>query len=132
MNILTTYSLKYLSGEMQERKPLNLRTSPLIRRAFGFEGELALKSLKRDRKKYLTTVLSLMISIILFVAFNALMLYTSTTQAMASKAMNWDLQIDLDYRQSHANGFADLVSQLPEVQRVSYIRCSHEAYVPRA
>ena len=67
------------SGEIQEGKPLNLRTSPLIRRVFGFEGELALKSLQRDRKKYLTTLLSLMISIILFVAFNALMLYTDTT-----------------------------------------------------
>jgi putative ABC transport system permease protein len=118
------------SGELQAGKPLNLRTSPLVRRAFGFEGELALKSLKRDRKKYLTTLLSLMISIVLFVAFNALMLYTDTTQRMASKAMNWDLQIDLDYRQSHANGFADLVSQFPEVQQVSYIRCAHEAYVP--
>ena len=68
------------SGEIQEGKPLNLRTSPLIRRVFGFEGELALKSLQRDRKRYLTTLLSLMISIILFVAFNALMLYTNTTQ----------------------------------------------------
>jgi putative ABC transport system permease protein len=118
------------SGEIQEGKPLNLRTSPLIRRVFGFEGELALKSLKRDRKRYLTTLLSLMISIILFVAFNALMLYTNTTQRMAVKAMNYDLQIDLDYRQSRAQQFADLVSQLPEVQRVSYIRCSHEQYVP--
>ena len=60
------------SGEIQEDKPLNLRTSPLIRRVFGFEGELALKSLQRDRKRYLTTLLSLMMSIILFVAFNAL------------------------------------------------------------
>jgi putative ABC transport system permease protein len=118
------------SGELQEGKPLNLRTNPLIRRVFGFEGELALKSLQRDRKRYLTTLLSLMISIILFVAFNALMLYTNTTQNMASKRMNYDLQIDLDYRQSHANQFADLVSRLPEVQRVSYIRCSHAEYVP--
>src|SRR5690606_30446016 len=61
-----------LAGDIQTDKPLNLRTSPLIRRVFGFEGELALKSLKRDRKRYRTTVLSLMISIILFVAFNAL------------------------------------------------------------
>ena len=118
------------SGEIQEGKPLNLRTSPLIRRVFGFEGELALKSLQRDRKKYLTTLLSLMISIILFVAFNALRLYTDTTTRLAVQAMNYDLQIDLDYRQSHANQFADLVSQLPEVQRVSYDRCSHEQYVP--
>ncbi|MBV9790446.1 MAG: ABC transporter permease, partial [Chloroflexi bacterium] len=71
------------SGEIQEDKPLSLRTSPLIRRVFGFEGELALKSLKRDRKKYRTTVLSLMISIILFVAFNSLMLYTNITRSMA-------------------------------------------------
>jgi len=119
-----------LSGEIQEGKPLNLRTSPLIRRVFGFEGELALKSLKRDRKKYRTTVLSLMISIILFVAFNALMLYTNTTQGMASKAMNFDLIVDLDYRQSHAQHFADMVSQLPEVQRVAYRRSTYEQYVP--
>jgi putative ABC transport system permease protein len=119
-----------LSGEIQTGKPLNLRTSPLIRRVFGFEGELALKSLQRDRKKYLTTLLSLMISIILFVAFNALMLYTDTTQRMAVKAMNFDLMIDLDYRQSHARSFADLVSQLPEVQRVTYRRSTYEQYVP--
>src|SRR5215207_966077 len=118
------------SGEIQEGKPLNLRTNPLIRRVFGFEGELALKSLQRDRKRYLTTLLSLMISIILFVAFNALRLYTDTTTNLAVQAMNYDLQIDLDYRQSHAKDFADRVSELPEVQRVSYDRCSHEQYIP--
>jgi putative ABC transport system permease protein len=118
------------SGEIQEDKPLNLRTSPLIRRVFGFEGELALKSLKRDRKKYLTTVFSLMLSIILFVAFNSLMLYTTTTRSFASHAMNFDLQVDLDYHQSHAMHFVDLVSQLPEVQRVAYRRSTYEAYVP--
>ena len=118
------------SGEIEEGKPLNLRTNPLIRRVFGFEGELALKSLKRDRKRYRTTVLSLMISIVLFVAFNALMLYTNTTQSLAVKAMNFDLMIDLDYRQSHAEDFADRVSQLPEVQRVAYRRSAYSAYTP--
>jgi hypothetical protein len=63
-------------------------------------------------------------------SFNALMLYTDTTQRLAVQAMNYDLQIDLDYRQSHANNFANLVSQLPEVQQVSYDRCSHEQYIP--
>src|SRR5215212_1253114 len=118
------------SGEIEEGKPLNLRTNPLIRRVFGFEGELALKSLQRDRKRYRTTVLSLMISIILFVAFNALRLYTDTTRSMALKAINFDLMIDLDYRQSHARNFVDLVSQLPEVQRVTYRRSTYEQYVP--
>src|SRR4029450_909903 len=121
------------SREIQEDKPrpegTRLRTSPLIRRVVGFEGELALKALNRDRKRYLPTLLSLMISIILFVAFNALMLYTNTTQRMASQAMGFDLIVDLDYRQSHAKNFTDLVSQLPEVQRVAYRRCTYEQYV---
>ena len=118
------------SEAIQTAKPLNLRTSPLIRRVFGIEAELALKSLKRDHKKYVTTVLSLMISIVLFVAFNALMLYTTTINRKASQAMNFDLIIDLDYRQSHAKNFADLVSQLPEVQRVTYKRCTYQPYIP--
>jgi putative ABC transport system permease protein len=118
------------SGELQEGKPPKLRSSPLIRRVFGFEGELALKSLQRDRKRYLTTLLSLMMSIILFVAFNSLMLYTTTTRNFASHAMNFDLQVDLDYHQSHSMNFVDLVSQLPEVQRVAYRRSTYEAYVP--
>jgi putative ABC transport system permease protein len=118
------------SDDIQDDRPLNLRTSPLIRRVFGFEGELALKSLRRDRKRYRTTVFSLMISIILFVAFNSLTLYTNTTQNMAVKAMNYDLQIDLDYRQSHASDFADRVSHLPEVQQVTFRRSHYSLYVP--
>lgn len=123
-----------MSGEIEDGKPLNVRTSPvirpLIRRIFGFEGELALKSLQRDRKKYRTTVLSLMISIILFVAFNSLMLYTNTTQNMAVQSMNFDLMIDLDYRQSHAEDFANRVGQLPEVQRVTFRRSAYQTYLP--
>ena len=117
-------------GEIEEGKPLNLRTSPLIRRVFGFEGELALKSLQRDRKRYRTTVLSLMISIVLFVAFNALTLYTNTTYSTASKAMNFDLQVDLDYHQTHAKNFVELVGQVPEVERVTYRRSAYQLYVP--
>jgi hypothetical protein len=75
-------------------------------------------------------VLSLITSIILFVAFNALVLYTTTTRSIASQAMSFDLIVDLDYLQSHAKNFASLVSQLPEVQRVTY-RCPiYKQYIP--
>ncbi len=118
------------SGEIKEGKTIRLRTNPLVRRLFGFEGELALKSLKRDRKRYFTTLLSLMLSIILFVSFNSLMLYTTTTQKHASNAMNFDLQVALDYNQSHAKDFIEQVSKLPEVQQVAYRRSTYEAYIP--
>ncbi len=47
-----------------------LKTSRLTRRLFGVEGELALKNLKRNRRRYKATVFSLFISIVLFVSFS--------------------------------------------------------------
>ena len=48
-----------LSGKM-------VKTSRLTRRLFGFEGEIALKHLKRNRGRYRTTLLSLTVSVVLF------------------------------------------------------------------
>ncbi|WP_110517988.1 ABC transporter permease [Herpetosiphon llansteffanensis] len=118
-----------LHDDIQANQPLKWQTSPLVRRFFGFEGELALKALKRDRKRYRTSLISLMISIILFIGFNSLMLYTTTTRTMASQATGFDLIVDLDYRQSHANDFAAQVGQLPAIQRVAYRRCTYEEYI---
>ncbi|HEX3025672.1 MAG TPA: FtsX-like permease family protein [Clostridia bacterium] len=60
-------------GNIKRRK---LKSTGLAGKLFGFEGELAIKSLKRDRKKYRTTVFSLFISIVMFVSFSSLMLYS--------------------------------------------------------
>src|SRR5690606_31760408 len=51
-------------------KGKKLRTSRLSRMLFGIEGELALKNLKRHRKRYRATVFSLFISIVLYVSFS--------------------------------------------------------------
>jgi len=56
-------------------KGRQLRTSWLTRRLFGIEGELALKNLKRQRKRYRATVFSLFISIVLYVSFSSFMTY---------------------------------------------------------
>jgi ABC-type transport system, involved in lipoprotein release, permease component len=48
-----------------------IKTSPLVNLLFGFEGEIALKNLKRYRKRYRTVVFSLAISIILFLTVSA-------------------------------------------------------------
>lgn len=56
-------------------KAKKLKTPKFIRKFFGIEGEMALKNLKRSRKKYRTTVISLMISIILFVSVSGFVDY---------------------------------------------------------
>lgn len=52
-----------------------VRTMGITRRIFGFEGELALKNLKRNKKRYRVTVFSMFISLTLFISVYSLVYY---------------------------------------------------------
>lgn len=52
-----------------------VKTSRLTRWLFGLEGDLALKNLKRNRRRYRSTVISLFISVVLFVSASAFSMY---------------------------------------------------------
>lgn len=54
------------------------RTSKLTKKLFGVGGEIASKSLKRSRKKYRTTVISIVVSVAMFIAVSAFMDYGMT------------------------------------------------------
>lgn len=56
-------------------KGKKVKTPKFIRKIFGMEGEIALKNIKRNKKKYRITVLSLFISIVLFISFSGYMKY---------------------------------------------------------
>ena len=47
-----------------------IKTSKLVNSLFGIEGEIALKNIKRNKKKYRVTIVSLFISIVLFISFS--------------------------------------------------------------
>lgn len=55
-----------------------VKTPKWIRKVFGMEGEIALKNMKRNKKKYRITVLSLFVSIVLFISFSGYMEYMFT------------------------------------------------------
>lgn len=74
-------------------KGKNVKTSRLIRRLFGIEGELALKNLKRNRRRYRTTVFSLFISIVLFVSFSTFVNYAFTGAALYYREVPFDFSI---------------------------------------
>lgn len=60
--------LSAISGRMMIRKEEVARVkSSLIGRWIGFEGDLAIKNMKRNKKRYRSTVLSVMIGVVLFV-----------------------------------------------------------------
>ena len=72
-----------------------IRTSKLVNKLFGIEGEIALKNIKRNKKKYRVTIVSLFISIVLFISFSSYMNYTLNT---ASSVMG---EVPYDYRISY-------------------------------
>jgi cell division protein FtsX len=81
-------------------KPGDVRTHPLIGKLFGFEGTLAAKSLKRSKRQYRATVVSLVISIVLVIvgASYGQLLYSTADAIRPEVAGNVRVMIvDEDY-----------------------------------
>lgn len=52
-----------------------IKTPKWVSHLFGVEGEIALKNIKRNKKKYRITILALFISIVLFISFSGFVYY---------------------------------------------------------
>lgn len=72
-------------------KAKRLKTPRLVRRLFGFEGEMALKNLKRSRRRYRSTVLSLAVSVILFISASSFSLYMFGGSSQVMDVANYDV-----------------------------------------
>lgn len=70
-----------------------VKTSRLTHALFGFEGEIALKNLKRNRKKYRATVLSLIISLVLFLTVSYAAEEMNQTSGAVETGYNFDLSV---------------------------------------
>lgn len=68
-----------------------LHTSKLTRKLFGLVGDLAVKNLKRNRKRYRSTVISLFISVVLFVSASSFAMYLEDSVTNVYEDANYDL-----------------------------------------
>ena len=68
-----------------------VKTSRLTRMLFGIEGELAMKNMKRNRRRYRSTVASLFISIVLFISASAYSMYLVDSVANVYEDQKYDL-----------------------------------------
>lgn len=71
----------------------------IAKKVFGFEGMMAVKNMKRSRKRYRSTVLSIVISIVLFVTFKYFMDLTLTINGRDNEASKVDLTISYNWRE---------------------------------
>lgn len=70
-----------------------VRTSGLTRALFGFEATVASKNLKRSRKKYRATIVSLTISIVLFLTVSMYASMTQSIYGVTEEGYNFDIAV---------------------------------------
>ncbi len=73
-----------------------VKTSRLTQKLFGFEGMLATKNYKRNRRKYRATVISLFLSVVLFISASSFCAYLSLSARTVLNKDNYDLAYRLE------------------------------------
>ncbi|KKK36467.1 cell division protein FtsX [Mesobacillus campisalis] len=108
--IRQTHDIK-LSGK-------TVKTNRLVRKIFGLEAEIGLKNVKRNRKRYLATVFSLVISIVLFLSVT----YFTENLKKSLELSQDNLQYDIQIFSSHL-GKEELASfaELDQVTKSTFI-----------
>lgn len=70
-----------------------VKTGPLTKKFFGFEGMMAAKNFKRNRKRYRSTVVSLFLSVMLFISASSFCSYlTRTVEGVAGMGSGYDIR----------------------------------------
>ena len=97
-----------------------IRTSKLVLKLFGIEGEIALKNIKRNKKKYRVTIVSLFISIVLFISFSSYMNYTLNTASSVMGEVPYDYQIS--YFGDNPNNDKEALDKINEIVKSSDVK----------
>lgn len=96
-----------------------VRTSPLIYRLFGFEGMLALKNFRRNRRRYRATVISLFLSVVLFISTSAFCAYLESSAGQVLDQTSYDLTYFCESEEESR----EIYALLKEVKGVSESSC---------
>ena len=75
-------------------KARKVKTSKLTKKLFGIGGVIASKNLKRNRKKYRTTVVSLVVSISIFIALSSFLTYGQMMTGSYYTDLNYNIAVN--------------------------------------
>lgn len=107
-------------------KTKKLRTPKFITKLFGVEGTIALKNLKRAKKRYRTTVISLVVSIVLYISVTGFVDYMYTGFDSAYQTTDYDFCVTISYRNDNAKAKVEKakneIIQMEQIDRISDIR----------
>lgn len=101
-----------LNNEIKIKK---VTTSKLIQK-LGIEAEIAYKNMKRNKKKYNITILSLFLSIVLYVSFSSFLNYTIESSKDAMDIPSYDYFVRLSGKDK--NKIDEIINQVLNVEGV--------------
>ncbi|MCL1832445.1 MAG: ABC transporter permease [Oscillospiraceae bacterium] len=106
------------------------KTSKLTQKLLGFEGMLSHKNFKRNKKRYRAVVLSLFMSVVLFIAASSFGLYLKESANMIIHSSNYDVGVwaygDVETEPLLREMYGKL-AELPQVTRSAYADTSGSA-----
>ncbi|MFY9278603.1 MAG: ABC transporter permease [Caldicoprobacterales bacterium] len=122
------------TGSLKKESFDKIKRSAFSRKLLGIEGEIAYKNLRRNRKRFRITVFSMIISIVLYIAFSSFMTYMLKASNVHSEEMG-DFMIwhngSLGREDLDDTVYRDL-KDLPDVEEVFYYhRYSAQIIVPQ-
>jgi len=106
----------------------DVKTSKLTYRIFGLPGMLASKHYRRSRKKYRATVLSLFMSVVLFVSASAFTQYLTESVEGSFETSVYDLWLHLNAENLESISEEDLLNKIKNTQAVTdaaYVRSQY-------
>ena len=112
-----------------------VRVSPLTKMLFGFSGELALKNLKRNKRRYRATVLSLILCIALFLSVSAFSIYLSDAYLFSMRVdeNTADIQVNLTAEASESEAVRQEILGLEGITRwTEYRGTTTSCYLDRS
>lgn len=102
-------------------RPGKVKTSRITYKLFGFDGMLASKNFKRNRRKYRATVVSLFMSVVLFISASSFTSYLKRGTSQVFEEMKYDITYYLTPDEDmSADEVIDLLSSAEGVTASSY------------
>ncbi|MGF7142493.1 putative ABC transport system permease protein [Anaerotaenia torta] len=109
-------------------KGRKVKTSPLVYKIFGLEGMIASKNFKRNRKKYKATVISLFMSVVLFISASSFCTYLTKGTRTAVNDLEYDIYYSFNPDDAGEIGYEDGARILGSVEGVTKLGYNWNVY----
>lgn len=113
------------TGELKEESFKKIRSSKLVRILLGVEGEIARKNLRRNRKRFLITVFSMVLSIALFITFSTFSDFMFKLGGIAGYEEGTDFGVFGSIENTRLTEIVNTLEEMDDVSRAYNIKETH-------